>query len=75
MSFFSNCSANLVPGNETTDMDISSNALSTDHHMRLTNIIDHLRVAQKRAETCGNSAAVSFVNEQLKRYTYLHINI
>ena len=62
---FSYCSANLVPGNEVTDMDFASNPLSTDHHMRLTSIIDHLRVAQKRAETCGNSAAVSFVNEIL----------
>ena len=48
-------------------MDISADSLTIDHRSRLTNIIDHLVIAQKRAESSGNVAATTFVNEQLKR--------
>lgn len=60
---------NVAQNDSLNAMDISVDSSTTDHRSRLTNIIDHLVIAQKRAESSGNVAATTFVNEQLKRYT------
>ena len=50
-------------------MQTSSDLAALEHRSRLTNIIDHLMFAQKRADTTkeNEAAASTFVNEQLKR--------
>ena len=70
---FSSCHRNATQNNALSPTQTSTDFLAMEHRSRLTHIIDHLVIAQKRAESSGNDAAITFVNEQLKRYLTLNI--